>query len=159
MHRTLPLLVLIVAACSSKHDDISARPPANVTPASFANATQTDLAHELDDGARRGTWSEVKRKWQGQVLRWDVTRQRLLCRTAESCNVAVFPIERPAKHGWLPQLAFAPGQFAALESACGDREPCQVTIEGTLEQFEFSAEMPTNLRFSNVKIVTKTAQR
>jgi len=160
MNRTLPLLLIVAAACGSSEDHRAPAPaPVKAAPAPLLHATQTDLAKDLDDAAARGTWSEVKRKWQGQVLRWDVTRQRMLCRTAESCNVAAFPILRPAKHGWMPQLMFAPGQFAALETACGTREQCDVTIEGTLARFEASASMPTNLQLADVHVVTKTARR
>jgi hypothetical protein len=87
------------------------------------------------------------------VLRWTVTRQRMLCRTAEACNVAAFPIQSPAPAGWLPTLSFAPGQFAVLEARCGDREQCEVTIEGTLSKLSVSGEQPTNLELTGVKIV------
>jgi hypothetical protein len=34
-----------------------------------------------------------------------------------------------------------------------------VTIEATLEQLDASAELPTNVRLGDVRIVAKTAQR
>jgi hypothetical protein len=160
--RTLPLLVIAFAfaACSSKSEQHHAPQPVTVVVApALADASQTALATELEAARARGTWSEVKRRWQGQTLHWTVTRQRALCWSAESCNVAAFPIQGGAKHGWLPQLVFAPGQFAALEAACGDREQCDVTIEGLLDRLEVSQEMPTNLHVSNVVIVSKTARR
>jgi hypothetical protein len=73
--------------------------------------------------------------------------------------VAAFPIQRPAKQGWLPALSFADGQYAALEAACGTAAMCDVTIEATVEKLELSAEMPTNVRLSGVKILTRTASR
>jgi hypothetical protein len=148
---TLLLLVLTVAACRS--EDRRSSPSQIELPPQLTKATQSDLARELDDADRRGTWNEVKRRWQGQVLRWTVTRQQMLCKTAEACNVAAFPIQRPAPAGWLPTLKFAPGQFAALEARCGGKELCEVTIEGKLEKFQVSGELPTNLELSGVKIV------
>ena len=50
-------------------------------------------------------------------------------------------------------------QFAVLEAACGAKPTCEITVEGLLEKLDVSAEMPTNLRFGNVRIVTQTASR
>src|SRR4051794_32400595 len=69
----------------------------DVTPPALKNGTQQDLAREIDQAKTRGSWSDVRHRWQGQWLRWDVIRQKSLCRSAESCNVAAFPIQRPAK--------------------------------------------------------------
>ncbi len=148
---TLLLLVLTVAACRT--EDRRAAPPQAEPHPRLASATQSDLARELDDADQRGTWNEVKRRWQGQVLRWTVTRQRVLCPTAEACNVAAFPIRRPAPAGWLPTLRFAPGQFAALEARCGGQDLCEVTIEGKLEKLQVSGELPTNLELTGVTVV------
>jgi hypothetical protein len=153
--RTLLLLVLTTAtaaACRTEDRTPSAVKKAEPLPR-LASATQADLARELDDAERRGSWAEVKHRWQGQTLRWQVTRQRLLCRTAEACNVAAFPIQRPAPAGWLPTLRFAPGQFAALEARCAGKELCDVTIEGRLEKLQASGELPTNLELTGVKVV------
>lgn len=150
----LLLLVCSVAACRSEgSEDRRAPSPQLELPPKLASATQSDLARELDDADKRGTWSEVKRRWQGQVLRWTVTRQKLLCATADACNVAAFPVQQHAPVGWLPTLKFAPGQFAALEVRCASKEQCQVTIEGTLEKLSVSGEQPTNLELTGVKIV------
>lgn len=151
-HRsTLLLFVLTVAACRSEE---SRKPPALIElPPQLTNATAADLARELDDADRRGTWHEVKRRWQGQVLRWTVTRQRKLCATAEACNVAAFPVQGQAPAGWLPSLSFAPGQFAALEARCAGKDVCEVTIEGKLEKLQVSGELPTNLELTGVKII------
>jgi len=155
MHRTLPLLLILVSACS---DDRRAPPPAPAKPSlpTLVHSTQMDLARELDDADRRGTWSEVQHRWQGQVLRWEVTRLEQLCRTPSECHVLAFPVMRPAQHGWLPAVEFAPGQFAALQAACKGQPQCKITIEGTLAQLDVSGEMPTKLRFSNVTIARKT---
>jgi len=151
---TLLLLVLAATACRTEDRRPS---PSQIAPAEpqprLASATPADLVRELDDAEQRGTWNEVKRRWQGQTLRWTVTRQRVLCKTAEACNVAAFPIRRPAPAGWLPTLKFAPGQFAALESRCGGEELCEVTIEGKLEKLQVSGELPTNLELTGVQIV------
>src|SRR5690349_3644830 len=112
MNRTLPLLLLLLAHAACGSEDRPASPPTPIPPLppSLTSATQQDLARELVDANNQGTWSELKRRWQGQVLRWNVTRQRVLCQSAELCHVAAFPIQRPAKQGWLPQLSFAAGQ-------------------------------------------------
>ena len=149
LHRLIPI-VLVISACSSK----DRRPPPPPPPAApqLAHATQADLARELDEAEHRGTWQEVRRRWQGQRLRWTVTRHAVLCGTAERCNVAAFPVQRPAQQGWMPLLQFAPGQFDALVASCGDRESCDVTIEGTLVELDASGERATKLRFSDVSL-------
>ncbi|HEU0037556.1 MAG TPA: hypothetical protein VFQ53_43395 [Kofleriaceae bacterium] len=159
MHRTLPLLALLLASACRGDDRPPAPAPAAVAPPALADATQTALARDVDDADRRGTWYEVKHKWQGQQVRWTVTRQRVLCASADACHVAAFPIQRPAKQGWLPKLELAPGQYAAIESTCGARAQCEITVEGTLSRLELSAELPTSVTLSNVKLVQTTAQR
>jgi hypothetical protein len=148
MNRLLTLVV-VVAACG-KADDRT--PPTARAPA-LEHATQTDLAHEIADAERLGTWREVQQRWQGQTLRWTVTRHFMLCSSADDCNVAAFPLQRPAKQGWMPLLSFAPGQYDLLATTCGSREQCEVTIEGTLSELEVSPELPTRLRLSNVRLV------
>lgn len=152
--RTLSLLpILLVAACSSE-DRRSAPPqPARLPP--LVHATQQDLAKELDEADRLGTWSEVKHRWQGQVLRWEVTRVPQLCKSADECHVVAFPVMRPAQRGWLPAVQWAPGQFSALEKACAGTEQCKITIEGTLSELYASPELPTHLTFSNVTITKR----
>jgi len=148
MKRTL-LLIATAAGCGNT--DAPARPaPA----AALAHATAADLAHEIADAARLGTWRDVQHRWQGQHVQWAVTRQRLLCGAADDCNVAAFPIQRPAKHGWMPALAFAPGQYEALAAACGDREPCELTVAGTLSALDVSPELPTRVALTDVRIVS-----
>lgn len=154
MHRAL-LLLSVIAACKS--EDHRPGPTQDLTPPALTAATQQDLAMELDLAESRGTWGEVKRRWQGQTLTWKVTRQASLCRSSDACFVAAFPISRPAKRGWLPQLVFAPGQFAMLETACGDKPQCEITVTGYLEKLDVTPEMPTNLRFNNVKLVNRVA--
>jgi hypothetical protein len=162
MNRILPL-VIVVAACGKTDDrtppasPAPPAPPASAHTAALEHATQTDLAHEIADAERLGTWREVQQRWQGQTLRWTVTRHFLLCSSADDCNVAAFPLQRPAKQGWMPLLSFAPGQYDELAATCGSREQCDVTIEGTLSELEVSPELPTRLRLSNVRIVPAPA--
>jgi hypothetical protein len=158
-HRMLLSLVLLLAsACSSEERRVP--PPSPPALPTLASATQTDLGREIDDADRRGTWVEVKRRWQGQQLRWSVIRQAALCKTADACNVAAFPIMRPALHGWMPLLKFAPGEMAKLEAACGTAEQCDFTFEGKLSELNISGEQPTRMTFSDVRIVsTKIAAR
>lgn len=156
MHRILPLVIL-AAACKGD----ARTPPRPEAPPALAHATQADLAHDLAEAERLSTWRDVQRRWQGQILRWTVTRQRALCSAADDCNVAAFPIQRPAKQGWMPLLSFAAGQFDALVAVCGSRDQCDVTIEGTLTRLDVSPELPTALQLSNVRVVSapQTAQR
>src|SRR5579859_1076216 len=81
------------AAAGCGKADRAAPPPA---PAALLHATQADLAREIAEADRLGTWSQVQQRWQGQTVHWTVTRQRMLCRSADDCNVAAFPIQRPA---------------------------------------------------------------
>lgn len=149
----IALLLAVIAACG-KTDPATAPAPVPTAPPPLAHATQSDLAREIADADRLGTWSEIVHRWQGQTVRWTVTRQRLLCRSAEDCNVAAFPIERPAKQGWMPQLSFAPGQFDELTRRCGNQEQCEVTIEATVSKLEVSPEYPTSVQLSGVRIVS-----
>src|ERR1051325_3564017 len=152
MKRILP--VLILAACG-KGDDRNAPVVATTTARPvLEHATSRDLAHELSDAERLGTCREVQHRWQGKRVQWTVTRQRLLCRSADDCNVAAFPIERPAKRGWMPQLLFAPGQFDELTRRCGSQDPCEVTIEATIDKLEVSPELPTSVQLARVRIVS-----
>ena len=151
MTNRLALVLLLAAACH-RHDEAPAS-QASPPPAPLAHATQADLARELDAADRHGTWAEVRQRWQGQRLHWTVTRQRSLCSSADACFVAAFPIERPAKHGWMPRLELAPGEYATVERGCGAAEQCQLQIEGTLAELAASAEQPTSLRIANVRIV------
>jgi hypothetical protein len=153
MNRILPLVIL-AAACRG---DSRPRPASAPAPAPLAHATQADLAHELADAERLGTWRELQQRWQGQTLRWTVTRQRALCRSADDCNVAAFPLQRPAKQGWMPLLSFAPGQYERMASACGSREQCDVTIEATLSRLDVSPELPTALQLSDVRLAAGDA--
>ena len=138
-------IVLVVAACSAHRET---KPV--VTKSA---ATQADLAREIDDAERRGTQAAIKQHWQGLALHWTVTRQRLLCLSADACHVAPFAIERPAKHGWMPALAFAPGEFGKLEAACGQAMQCELEFEGKLDELVVSPEMPTSLKFSDVRVL------
>jgi hypothetical protein len=159
MHRIL--ILLVAAACACGKADRAPSPAA----APLAHATQADLAHDIADAERLGTWSDVSHRWQGQTVRWTVTHRPLLCRSADDCYVAAFPIQRPARQGWMPQLRFAPGQYDALAAVCSSQDPCEVAIEGTLSKLEVSPELPTSVQLSNVRILppphpgTQTARR
>jgi hypothetical protein len=153
------VLVLVLVACG-KHDDPAATTAARAR-APLEHASQADLAREIADAELRGTWNDVQQRWLGQTLTWTITRHRLLCNSADDCNVAAFPLQRPAQQGWMPLLTFAPGQYDALATTCGDREPCELTIAGTLSALEVSPELPTQLRLTAVRVVpppVKTAR-
>lgn len=150
--RTVLIVALVsVLGCSRERapvqeNDVALRPQ-------LSAATQADLAREIDDAERRGTWREVKMRWQDQRLTWTVTRQRVLCRTPSACNVAAFPVQRPAQHGWLPTLELTPGELAKLDAQCGDAEQCELMFEGTLSDLALSPDLPTNLRFTDVRVI------
>jgi hypothetical protein len=86
MHRTL---ILLAAACACGKAD-RARSPAGApaAPPPLARATQADLASDIADAERLGTWSDVAQRWRGQTVRWTVTHRGVLCRSADDCYVA-----------------------------------------------------------------------
>jgi hypothetical protein len=154
MMRTLPAILILLAACHARDDA-----PISTTghgPA-LAHASQADLARELDDADRLGTWSDVRHRWQGQAVEWTVTRHRLLCRSEAACHVAAFPVQRPAQRGWLPALSFAPGEYAKLDAACGQAERCEVVIGATVGKLDVSGELPTSVQLVNVRVEHATA--
>lgn len=154
---TAAVVVGAVAGC--RGEDRPAPAPTAAAPPALAHATQADLAHDLDVAAERGTWFEVRRRWQGQRLRWTVIRQRLLCASADACHVAAFPVQQAARHGWMPALELAPGQYEALAARCGEAATCEVTIEGTLAELEASDEAPTRMRFEDVRLAGERTAR
>src|SRR5258706_15081422 len=117
MRNAIVLALVVVAACSA--DDRRTAPKVE-TPArpALEHSDQATLAKDIDDAERLGTWRETQTKWQGQLVKWTVYRRAALCRAADACNVAAFPIQSGAKSGWMPKLGFAPGQYAVLEAAC-----------------------------------------
>ncbi len=152
--RTLHLALILgcVVGCSRERAprqerDVALKPQ-------LTDATQHDLAREIEQADRRGTWREVKERWQGQRMTWTVTRQRVLCAAPTACNVAAFPIQRPAQQGWLPALEMTAAEFAKVEASCGSAEQCELVIEGTLSELALSGEMPTNVRFADVTVVS-----
>jgi len=98
----------------------------------------------------------VKFRWQGQALRWTVYWRKALCHSTTACNVAAFPVSQAAQAGWMPRLELAPGQLTALQAACHAAEPCAVTIEGTLDRLELSADNPTSVHLKNVHVVQRS---
>lgn len=148
--RTSILVLLAIAGCG--RDDMRSPQPRTAARAELSQATQTDLAREIEQAERRGTWREVRQRWEGQTLHWTVTRHEPLCRSASACNVAAFPVQRPAQQGWLPELTFAPGEFAKLTAACGSGE-CELQIEATLKRLELSGEQPTSVHLDQVRVL------
>jgi hypothetical protein len=152
MKRTLLPVLLAVAASCGKGDDRNPAPSSSPMRA-LEHSTAADLAREIEEADRLGTWRELQHRWQGQTVRWTVTRQRMLCQSADDCNVAAFPIQRPAKQGWMPQLRFAAGQYDALAAMCGNQEQCDAIIEGTVTQLDVSPDLPTSVQLSNVRLI------
>lgn len=160
MIRTLPLLLLVLAACSS--EDRRSAPPAATPVVALASSSQADLAKDILDAERRGTWTETKKKWRDQPVSWKVTRREVLCQSEDACNVSAFPVSQGAKQGWMPRLKFAGGQFEKLAVACKGHELCEVTIAGKIDKLDLSLENPVNVTLGDVRIETsdavKTAQ-
>jgi len=159
MIRTSVLVAVVALATGcSRNDTRSAPVERDVAKRPVLTATtQADLAHELEQADRRGTWREVKDRWQGQRLHWTVTRQRLLCQSPSACNVAPFPIQRPAQVGWLPRLELAPREYAKIESGCGKADQCQLELDFKVRELNVSGDMPTSMRFSEVKVIAAHA--
>ena len=175
MSSRLPMclfLTLGLVSCRGGASSDSPRPADKATAATAAQTaqtssalTQTDLGRELDEVETStdpaGAITALRTRWQGRRLTWTVDRQEVLCRTAEACHVIPFPApiakDRP-RHGWLPALEFAPGQFDKLVAACGTAPRCQVTFEGALTELNFDLELPTSLTFTDVHVVTATAE-
>jgi hypothetical protein len=153
MTRRIAIVLVLATACRGGNHVGETKQAVKAT---HSAATQAELARELDDAERRGTQAAVKQRWQGLALHWTVTRQRLLCLTAEACHVAPFAIERPAKHGWMPALAFAPGEFEKIEAGCGNAAQCELEVEGKLD-LDVSPEQPTSMKFSGVKVLRAVA--
>lgn len=154
---TAMLLALGMSAgllgCSK--DDFRPPPPEAKPIPTLSAATQGDLAKEIDQAVQVGTWQELKHRWQGQRLRWTVTRHAILCQRDDSCNVAAFAIdvkEHGAKQGWLPALSFAPGEMAKLQAACGAKD-CDFTFEGTLDELRGSEAEPAAVHFKDVTVI------
>jgi hypothetical protein len=153
-NRTWALVLIAFASSGCDGDeprkilkrDVASRPD-------LSHATQADLATEIDQAERRGTWREARQRWEGQRLHWTVTRHAALCLSATACNVAAFPVQRPAQHGWLPQLKFAPGEFEKLSATCGDAPSCELEVEGTLTRLDLSGELPTSVHFDHVRVL------
>jgi len=164
----LSLALGLLVSCRGGASSDSPRPAAKATAATSADPsamTQTELGTELDAIERSadpgGAIIALRERWQGKRLTWTVDRQEVLCRTAAMCHVIPFPapIAKDApRHGWLPALEFAPGQFDKLAAACGAAPRCQVTFEGALSELNVDLELPTSLRFTDVRVVTATAE-
>ena len=107
---SITLVALVGLVACSNNEQPHQRPVLTQHKPMLQHATQSDLARELDDADRRGTWGDVRYRWQGQELEWTVTRHRVLCRHEHECNVAAFPIAHGAQRGWMPGLTFAPGE-------------------------------------------------
>jgi hypothetical protein len=153
LHRCV-VLALVLTACRGEQHSPAPAPAEQRATAKLAPGTQAELARELEDAEPRNTYGEVRHKWQGQRLRWTATRYRAMCGAEAACNVAAFAVQRPAKHGWMPRLGFAPGQYAALVAACGTRDQCDFTFEGTLVELDASGDHATKLRFADVTLVS-----
>lgn len=152
------IFLLGLCACRSRDTSVSPASTKSAPKPVLAHATQMDLARELEDADRKGTWPDVRARWQGQRLHWTVTRQRSLCRSFDACHVAPFAISRPAKVGWLPALQLTASEYQKLERGCGDAEQCSVDFEGTLAVLDVSADLPTSLKFSDVRILRVSAE-
>lgn len=151
------IFLLELSACRSRDTSVSPASTKSAPKPVLAHATQMDLARDLEEADRKGTWADVRARWQGQRLHWTVTRQRLLCGSPDACHVEPFAITRPAKVGWLPALQLTASEYEKLDRGCGSAEQCKIEIEGTLAVLNVSADLPTSLKFSDVDVVRVSA--
>jgi hypothetical protein len=149
----IALIVIALAACKGSSDDCKIPAPAPVM-VTAVGGSQSDLAKEMDAADKTAGWQDLKHRWQGKLVTWQVTRQRSLCNDAAACNVRPFPTVQGVHYGWMPRLELSAAEYAKLEAGCGKAEPCNVTFQGVLSDLEISGDSPTNLRFSDVKIVS-----
>jgi hypothetical protein len=164
----IALLVSGLVGCEGRPPSASSTPAAVSAPAggrvpAAASASQLDLARELDAAGDApdpdAAMDALAARWRGKHLTWTVTRQPALCKSADACHVIPFPVPAPdgaSRHGWLPTLAFAPGEYDVLVDECGDAGPCQITFTGELTALTVSSEEPTALGFTGVRIVTRS---
>nr|HEX4312853.1 hypothetical protein [Kofleriaceae bacterium] len=156
MKRSLIVLVLAAMAACSKSDAPAPAPAPAVTVTPLASTLPTELAKDVDAAQQTGKWADLKQRWQGQHVTWTVWRHELLCGSAARCNVSAFPVQRPAKHGWLPELQFAGGgEYAKIEAACGKAD-CEIKIDGVMAEVRGSDAEPAAMRIADVKVVSAT---
>lgn len=144
--------VTLVAAACSRSDPAAAT--VSAAPPPLAATAAADLAHDIADADRLAAWADVPRRWEGQPVHWTVTVRRALCRSADDCYVAAFPIQRPAQQGWLPRLAFAPGQYERLVNRCSGADPCEAAVSGRIGELKVSPELPTSVELVDVELAS-----
>jgi hypothetical protein len=155
---TLLLLSVAVAGCSKSASEQAPTPAPTPTPAvapmpKLDSTLQSALAKDIDQVRQSGKWNELRQRWQGQHVTWDVTRFELLCRSEGRCNVAAFPIEKQAKEGWMPELSLSKDEYGKIAAACG-ADSCRLKIDGTIAEVRGSDAQPPSLRIADVKVVS-----
>ncbi|HUS33282.1 MAG TPA: hypothetical protein VMZ53_32490 [Kofleriaceae bacterium] len=55
--------------------------------------------------------------------------------------------------GWLPSLELSTSEYAKIEAGCGDAEQCQLELDFKVRELDVSGDMPTSMRFSEVKVI------
>jgi hypothetical protein len=152
---TLLVLSVVVAGCSksSSEQAPAAAPPAVAPVAKLDSTLQGALASDIAQVRQSGKWNELRQRWQGQHVTWDVTRYDRLCRSEARCNVAAFPIEKSAKQGWMPELSLSKDEYKKIEAACGTAA-CRLKIDGTIAEVRGSDAEPPSLRIAGVKVVS-----
>jgi len=160
MKRTLAsLLVLSVAVvgCSKSAEQATASeaaPTPAVAPVAKLDSTLPGaLANDIDQVRQSGKWNELRQRWQGQHVSWDVTRYGLMCRSEARCNVGAFAMAKQAKEGWMPELSLSKDEFKKIEAACGAAD-CKLKIDGTIAEVRGSDAAPPSLRIADVKVVS-----
>ena len=155
---SLLVLSMTVAGCSKSSSEQAPTPAPMPTPAvapvaKLDSTLQGALAKDIDQVRQSGKWNELRQRWQGQHVTWDVTRYDRLCRSEARCNVAAFPIEKSAKQGWMPELSLSKDEYRKIEAACGT-DSCQLKIDGTIAEVRGSDAQPPSLRIADVKVVS-----
>jgi hypothetical protein len=165
---------LVLAACTRADDErsgptalVAVEAPGTVTTVDERDqyALLLDLETALGDRIERdaSAMAQVRSRWVGKRVRWEVGFVPVFCRSHDRCNVAPFdhgrrPDQR-IRQGFMPELALDEAGFAAIQAACSPHTPCVLQLEATLGKFAFSPEEATSLRLDDVALVGARAAR
>ncbi|MBX2798649.1 MAG: hypothetical protein KTR31_13290 [Myxococcales bacterium] len=155
------LLALSLLGCVTPTDPA----PSQEGPEPLAQSTQYELLDDIvaaEATSEPRGYHEVRARWQGQRLLWEVAILPLLCASPRRCNVLPFDGAQVAgviRQGWLPKLNLDEEGFERLSTLCAPHEACVLTVEGTLNTFRFSPEDYTQVAFDDVTVLAARQAR